>query len=210
MVAKSDLTYRVYEDRTSRQWHWEFKSAEGKVMGRGSARSAMEARAEAVRRALAETRGSGNGSKHTSEGDFRGYFIRLNSAPPFKIISKRLFEPLEMGGENKPIFGSTGKTPAVPFVAGGFRQLLFGATLADATSVASTSPRISPLLRSRTTREIWAAQKGPFPRRLLRVPDCAPIHRRGPFLSAWSREPPNAQSEPCRLVDQRCRDGDDQ
>jgi hypothetical protein len=59
-------------------------------------------------------------------GGFRGYFIRLNSAPPFKIISKRLFEPLEMGGENKPIFGSTGKTPAVPFVAGGFRQLLFG------------------------------------------------------------------------------------
>jgi hypothetical protein len=69
MAAKSDLTYRVYEDRTSRQWHWEFRSAEGKVMGRGSARSAMEARAEAVRQGLVAYQTSGVGSKHASEGD---------------------------------------------------------------------------------------------------------------------------------------------
>jgi hypothetical protein len=69
MAAKSALTYRVYEDRNSRQWRWEFKSAEGKVMGRGTARSAMEARAEAVRQGLVAIETSGTGSQHESEGD---------------------------------------------------------------------------------------------------------------------------------------------
>ena len=69
MVAKSKLTYKVYEDRGSGQWHWEVATAERQVLERGGARSAIEARAEAVRRGLAATQSSISGSKHESEGD---------------------------------------------------------------------------------------------------------------------------------------------
>jgi hypothetical protein len=69
MAAKSKLTYKIYEVRGSGQWHWEVATAEGQVVERGRARSAIEARAEAVRRGLAGTQSSGIGSKHKSEGD---------------------------------------------------------------------------------------------------------------------------------------------
>jgi hypothetical protein len=68
MAAKSKLSYKVYEDRISRKWHWEV-AAEGQVIERGIARSAIEARAEAVRRGLAETQRGDGDSKHQSEGD---------------------------------------------------------------------------------------------------------------------------------------------
>ena len=48
MAAKSKLTYKVYEHRGSGRWHWEVATAEGQVVERGRARSAIEARAEAV------------------------------------------------------------------------------------------------------------------------------------------------------------------
>ena len=69
MAAKSKLTYKIYEHRGSGQWDWEVATAEGQVVERGRARSAIEARAEAVRRGLAGTQRSGSGSKHKSEGD---------------------------------------------------------------------------------------------------------------------------------------------
>jgi hypothetical protein len=69
MSANSKLTYKVYEDRNSRRWHWDIATAEGQVIERGIARSAIEARAEAVRRGLAGTQSSGSDSKHKSEGD---------------------------------------------------------------------------------------------------------------------------------------------
>jgi len=69
MSANSKLTYKVYEDRGSGRWHWEIATAERQVIERGSARSAIEARAEAVRRGLAATQSSSSGSKHESEGD---------------------------------------------------------------------------------------------------------------------------------------------
>ena len=69
MAAKSKLTYKIYEDRGSGQWHWEVATAEGQVVERGRARSAIQARAEGVRRGLAVTQSSGSGSKHKSEGD---------------------------------------------------------------------------------------------------------------------------------------------
>jgi hypothetical protein len=69
MAAKSKLTYKIFEGRGSGQWHWEVATAEGQVIERGIARSAVEARAEAVRRGLAGTQSSGSGSKHKSEGD---------------------------------------------------------------------------------------------------------------------------------------------
>ena len=69
MAAKSKLTYKIYEHRGSGQWHWEVATAEGQVVERGRARSAIEARAEAVRRGLAGTQSSGSDSKHKSEGD---------------------------------------------------------------------------------------------------------------------------------------------
>ena len=77
MVAKFKLTYKVYEDRGSDRWHWEVVTAEGQVIERGSARSAIEARAEAVRRGLAATQSSSSGSKHEFRGGFRGCPIRV-------------------------------------------------------------------------------------------------------------------------------------
>jgi hypothetical protein len=68
MATKSELTYQISQDRGSRQWHWEIR-AEGYVIDRGDARTAMEARVEAIRRGLAGTQGAGNSSKHKSEGD---------------------------------------------------------------------------------------------------------------------------------------------
>jgi hypothetical protein len=68
MAAKSKLTYKIYV-RGSGQWHWEVATAEGQIVERGRARSAIEARAEAVRRGLAGTQSSGSDSKHKSEGD---------------------------------------------------------------------------------------------------------------------------------------------
>ena len=71
MTAKSKPSYRVYEERGSGRWRWEIATAEGQVIERGGpgayrvgvaaegqviergrARSAIEARAEAVRRGL--------------------------------------------------------------------------------------------------------------------------------------------------------------
>ena len=52
MTAKSKPSYRVYEERGSGRWRWEIATAEGQVIERGRARSAIEARAEAVRRGL--------------------------------------------------------------------------------------------------------------------------------------------------------------
>ena len=73
MVAKSKLTYKVYEDRGSGRWRlWEIATAERQVIERGSARSAIEARAEAVRRGLAATQSSSSGSKHKSERGIPG------------------------------------------------------------------------------------------------------------------------------------------
>ena len=69
MTAKSKLTYKVYESRGSGQWQWEVATAEGQIIERGSGRSAIEARAEAVRRGLAATHSPSSGSKHKSEGD---------------------------------------------------------------------------------------------------------------------------------------------
>ena len=66
MTAKSKPSYRVYEERGSGRWRWEIATAEGQ---RGSARSAIEARAEAVRRGLGKTQSPDSGSKHKSEGD---------------------------------------------------------------------------------------------------------------------------------------------
>jgi hypothetical protein len=42
------------------------------------------------------------------------------------VISKRLFEASQLTGDEEPAFGSIGEAPAVPLVAAGFRQLLFG------------------------------------------------------------------------------------
>ena len=52
MTAKSKPSYRVYEEHGSGRWRWEIATAEGQVIERGRARSAIEARAEAVRRGL--------------------------------------------------------------------------------------------------------------------------------------------------------------
>ena len=52
MTAKSKPSYRVYEERGSGRWRWEIATAEGQVIERGRARSAIEAREEAVRRGL--------------------------------------------------------------------------------------------------------------------------------------------------------------
>ena len=69
MTAKSKPSYRVYEERGSGRWSWEIATAEGQVIERGSARSGIEARAEAVRRGLGKTQSPDSGSKHKSEGD---------------------------------------------------------------------------------------------------------------------------------------------
>src|SRR4029079_19231595 len=42
------------------------------------------------------------------------------------VISERLFETPQPGGENEPTFGSRNQAPAVPLVAVGLRQFLFG------------------------------------------------------------------------------------
>ena len=69
MTTRSKLTYKVYEERGSSRWEWELATAEGQVIERGSARSSIEARAEAVRRGLVATQSSGSASKHKTEGD---------------------------------------------------------------------------------------------------------------------------------------------
>ena len=77
MTAKSKPSYRVYEEHGSGRWRWEIATAEGQVIERGRARSAIEARAEAVRRGLGKTQSPDSGSKHKSEGDFGRCLIRL-------------------------------------------------------------------------------------------------------------------------------------
>jgi len=80
MAAKSKLTYKIYEVRGSGQWHWEVATAEGQVVERGRARSAIEARAEAVRRGLAGTQSSGIGSlvlREQANGTLSGCAISL-------------------------------------------------------------------------------------------------------------------------------------
>ena len=69
MTAKSKPSYRVYEEHGSGRWRGEIATAEGQVIERGRARSAIEARAEAVRRGLGKTQSPDSGSKHKSEGD---------------------------------------------------------------------------------------------------------------------------------------------
>ena len=69
MNAKAKLIYKLYEHRGSGQWRWELATAEGQIIEHGSARSTIDARAEAVRRGLAISQSSGSGSKHKSEGD---------------------------------------------------------------------------------------------------------------------------------------------
>ena len=69
MTAKSKPSYRVYEEHGSGRWRWEIATAEGQVIERGRARSAIEARAEAVSRGLGKTQSPDSGSKHKSEGD---------------------------------------------------------------------------------------------------------------------------------------------
>jgi hypothetical protein len=69
MTAKAELTYRVHEDHASGRWRWELATSGGPIIERGNARSAIEARAEAVRRGLSTTQRPTSGSKHKSEGD---------------------------------------------------------------------------------------------------------------------------------------------
>jgi hypothetical protein len=70
MSAQPKLRYRVFEGRPAgRQWRWEVFGSDGQIIDSGTARSTMEARAEAVRRGLASTSGARSPSSHKSEGE---------------------------------------------------------------------------------------------------------------------------------------------